>query len=120
MANFCGSCGAGLNPNAKFCSGCGLPINAAKPTCPTCGQEMPQQMANVSAPAVGYANAQVAPIATQTNTPVVNISAQGNSGFHLPVYGKEFNPGEHCGNCGFDVQDGKCSNCGTENLAPLT
>jgi len=115
MANFCGSCGAGLNPNAKFCNGCGRPITAAKPMCPTCGQDMPQQPAS-SAPSsfVGAHVAQPANPSTGTQT------LSGNLGFPFPAYGKDFIAGEHCGNCGFDVQDGTCANCGTEDLIPLT
>jgi len=117
MANFCGSCGAGLNPNAKFCNGCGRPITAAKPMCPTCGQDMPQQPAS-SAPS-SFVGAHVAQPAAQANPPVGTQAPLGNPAFHMPLYGKEFVAGQHCGNCGFDVQGNACARCGTGDITPL-
>ena len=116
MANFCGSCGAGLVPNSKFCGGCGQQINMPKPVCLTCGQDLPQPGADSFAE-VGEMNFQTGGNRSQLASAVApRTDTQAN----LPNYGKNFVAGQHCGNCGFETQGPVCESCCTDNVEPLS
>jgi len=120
MANFCGSCGSRLSPNAKFCGGCGSPVSNPNPICPTCGQDIPQDSLKVEQFGPSPSNHQTSLLETQTNPPTRDSAALPvNRELRFPKYGIEFVAGLHCGNCGFDAEGKNCPNCGTDNISPL-
>ena len=143
MTTYCSTCGTPSVPGASFCSGCGQRVVAPERNCPTCGQVWPnaphaQPPALVSPPA---SSPQAWPAPT-TNSASAGLSsfpppapsnfnpqgfppppqASSNVQIKLPVYGKNFIEGSHCGNCGAQIQVdlSECISCGTADYSKLT
>lgn len=142
MTTFCSSCGTPASPGAAFCSGCGQRVVAPQVNCPTCGQvwanapTTPVQAAGNYAQPTGTAPAWPAPAPSldpaglaSFPAPTPNLTnlqsfpppqqATASAPVKLPIYGKDFVEGKHCGNCGADIEQGalECSNCQTSDFA---
>jgi predicted amidophosphoribosyltransferase len=131
---FCKNCGDKLGPADRFCGSCGTP---KVELCPTCGQvwekEESEEAVSVTtkksrkeetvfetpvkprpAPPIPQAAPQSPPPAPPA--PKVQVSAptssQLTSARVQPVYGKQYELGKDCPNCGEKGQKGKkCSTC---------
>ena len=124
---FCKNCGDKLGPADRFCGSCGTPKFEL---CPTCGQvwdkdetEEVQAPVKKSTPKDEVVPKQAAkpiptPPAVVTPPPAPKIqvdvapSSQITSARVQPVYGKQYESGKDCPNCGEKGQKGKkCSTC---------
>ena len=131
---FCKNCGEKLGPADRFCGSCGTP---KVELCPTCGQvwEKEESEEAISAPIKKPRNEEsffensvkpkpvpsTPPVAPQLPSPAspapkvqVSIapSNQLTSARVQPVYGKQYESGKDCPNCGEKGQKGnKCFTC---------
>lgn len=125
---FCKNCGDKLGPDDRFCGSCGTP---KVDLCPTCGQVWEKDKAeqvispeSTPAPRGITSSEKVAKsmpataVIPQSQSPTEKIeitTVQTNrisSARVQPVYGKLYELGKDCPNCGEKGQKGKkCSTC---------
>jgi hypothetical protein len=127
---FCKNCGDKLGPADRFCGSCGTP---KVDLCPTCGQVWEKEKAEEkSSPATKSAPKEKSnsgqPVRPVSASPVVDVHepasvvpkieiaptaiSQISSARIQPVYGKLYELGKDCPNCGEKGQKGKkCITC---------
>lgn len=123
---FCKNCGEKMGSTDRFCGSCGTP---KVELCPTCGQtwdksaiseepvkqikrktkEQSTEKSVPVEPAPSMPTPQQAPSVLEPNAPQVNNLTTARV---QPIYGKQYELGKDCPNCGEKGQKGKtCSTC---------
>jgi predicted amidophosphoribosyltransferase len=127
---FCKNCGDKLGPADRFCGSCGTP---KVELCPTCGQvwdkEIAEDAPTPSVKALSKEKNVIKETTSKPSTPPVEVVSppttpqpkvqpniallsQISTARVQPVYGKQYELGKDCPNCGEKGQKGKkCSTC---------